>query len=101
MEDFLGECRRVMRYRHFSYHTKQSYLDWIEKFVRHFKRIKPQEMESEQAREYLTYLANEREVSANTQSDVQHSERRVQRDIVSVSPRSRPRAGCQHGRSRP
>jgi hypothetical protein len=39
MAQFLEECRRSMRYRHLSYHTEQSYLDWIEKFVRHFKRL--------------------------------------------------------------
>ena len=68
MSEFLDECRRVMRYRHLSYHTEKSYLDWIEKFVRHFKRVKPQGMESSHAREYLTYLANERAVSATTQN---------------------------------
>ena len=68
MAEFLEECQRVMRYRHFSYHTEKSYLDWIERFVRHFKRIKPQDMDSTQAREFLTYLANERAVSANTQN---------------------------------
>ncbi len=68
MSQFLEECQRVMRYRHLSYHTEKSYLDWIEKFVRHFKRIKPQDMESTHAREYLTYLAHERSVSATTQN---------------------------------
>ena len=57
-----------MRYRYLSYHTEKSYLDWIEKFIRHFKRIKPQDMESDHAREYLTYLANERQVMAATQN---------------------------------
>jgi site-specific recombinase XerD len=70
MAEFLNECRRVMRYRHLSYHTEKSYLDWIEKFVCYFKRIKPQDMDSSQAREYLTYLANERQVSATTQNVV-------------------------------
>ncbi len=68
MLEFLDECRRVMRYRHLSYHTEKSYLDWIERFVRHFKRVKPQDMESTQAREFLTYLANERAISAATQN---------------------------------
>ncbi len=68
MAEFIEECRRVLRYRHLSYHTEQSYLDWIEKFVRHFKRIKPQDMDSTHARAYLTYLASERGVSAATQN---------------------------------
>jgi integron integrase len=58
----------VMRYRHLSFHTEKSYLDWIEKFVRHFKRVKPQDMDSSHARGYLTYLASERQVSAATQN---------------------------------
>lgn len=68
MADFLEACRREIRYRHLSYHTENSYLSWIEKFVRHFKRVKPQDMESEHAREFLTYLATEREVTAPTQN---------------------------------
>jgi integron integrase len=68
MSEFLEECQRVIRYRHLSYHTEKSYLDWIEKFVRHFKRVKPQDMESTHAREYLAYLANERGISATTQN---------------------------------
>lgn len=68
MPEFIEACRRVMRYRHLSYHTEKSYLNWIEKFVRHFKTVKPQDMESAYAREYLTYLAVEREVSATTQN---------------------------------
>jgi integron integrase len=66
--EFLEACRRAMRYRHLSYHTEKSYLDWIERFVRHFKRVKPQDMESEHAREFLTFLANERGVTAPTQN---------------------------------
>ncbi len=68
MAEFLETCRRSMRYRQLSYHTERSYLDWIERFVRHFKRIKPQDMNSEHAREFLTYLANERSVTAPTQN---------------------------------
>lgn len=68
MLEFLETCRRTIRYRHLSYHTEKSYLDWIERFVRHFKRVKPQDMESEHAREFLTYLANERAVTAPTQN---------------------------------
>lgn len=68
MEEFLAHCRRVMRYRRLSLHTERSYLDWIEKFVRHFKKVRPQQMSSQHVREYLTYLANERAVSAKTQN---------------------------------
>ena len=68
MDAFLDACQRVMRYRHLSYHTEKSYLDWIERFVRHFKRVKPQEMESFHAREFLTHLANDRAVTASTQN---------------------------------
>lgn len=68
MAEFLEECRRAIRYRLLSYHTEKSYLDWMEKFVRHFKRVKPQDMDSWHAREYLTYLATERQVSAPTQN---------------------------------
>lgn len=67
MADFLTQCQRAMRYRRLSYLTELSYLGWIKKFVRHFKRIKPR-IASAQAREYLTNLATECAVSAATQN---------------------------------
>jgi hypothetical protein len=67
MAEFLEECQRILRYRHLSYPTEQAYLDWIEKLVRHFKRVKLQDRDSTHAREYLRYLANQRGISATTQ----------------------------------
>jgi len=68
MPEFLGVCRSAIRYRQLSYHTEKAYLEWIERFVRYFKRVKPQDMESEHARIFLTYLAAELEVTAPTQN---------------------------------
>jgi site-specific recombinase XerD len=68
MDEFLEACRRVMRYRRLSYHTEKSYLDWIERIVRHFKRVKPQDMDSAHAREFLTHLASEGAITSNTQN---------------------------------
>lgn len=68
MAEFLEACQRLMRYRYLSYHTERSYLDLVEKFVRHFKRLKLQERESWHVREYLTYLMHEHGISAATQN---------------------------------
>ena len=69
----LEETRQLMRQRHMSIRTEQSYLRWIEEFLR-FERTRsggwrhPREMGSEEINRYLTYLAVERKVAASTQN---------------------------------
>ena len=65
----LEETRQLMRQRHMSIRTEQSYLRWIEEFLR-FERTRsggwrhPREMGSKELHRYLTYLAVERKVAA-------------------------------------
>ncbi len=69
----LEETRQLMRQRHLSIRTEQSYLRWIEEFLR-FERARtgawrhPREMGSEEIGGYLTYLAVKRKVAASTQN---------------------------------
>ena len=69
----LEETRRLMRMRHMSIRTEESYLRWIEEFLR-YERTRtgewrhPREMGSEEITRYLTYLAVERKVAASTQN---------------------------------
>jgi integron integrase len=54
--------------RHYSIRTEQAYEQWISRFL-HFHGMKPAvDLTSEDIRIYLEYLATERKVAANTQS---------------------------------
>lgn len=69
----LEETRRLLRARHMSIRTEESYLRWIEKFLRfHFaqqgKWIHPAEMGDLEINQFLTHLAVEKRVSASTQN---------------------------------
>src|SRR5947209_4682554 len=67
MEEFLTQCRRVMRLRRLSRHTETSYLYYIEQFIR-FHNQRPETLTPEHVRDFLTHLAVDREVAASTQN---------------------------------
>jgi hypothetical protein len=65
---FLTTVRR----RHYAYRTEQSYLVWIERFARHFKRNDLEAMGSEQIRSFLDSLALDEQLSASSQRQALH-----------------------------
>ena len=56
-----------MRLQHKSYRTEQSYLGWVRRFIRFYRGESTQALGAPEARHYLTYLAIERRVAAQTQ----------------------------------
>jgi integron integrase len=57
-----------MRTLHYSIRTEQSYLSWIRQFILFHHKRHPSEMGGSEVGEFLSYLANERHVSASTQN---------------------------------
>lgn len=64
----LEQVRDVIRRKHFSFRTEQTYLDWIRRFILFHGKRHPNEMAEGEVTEYLTYLARERKVAASTQN---------------------------------
>jgi site-specific recombinase XerD len=77
----LDQMRGVLRLKHYSYRTEQSYIDWVERFVRYHARKKsaqagsnrlawrhPREMREEEVSEFLTHLARDGNVAPSTQN---------------------------------
>jgi Phage integrase, N-terminal SAM-like domain len=60
--------RNVLRCKHYSYRTEQSYLYWIRHFVLFHNRKHPKDMGEPEIAMFLTHLATERRVSASTQN---------------------------------
>jgi len=64
----LDQVREVIRMKHYSSRTEKTYADWIKRFILFHGKLHPKEMGAEEVQEYITYLANERQVSSSTQN---------------------------------
>lgn len=58
----------VIRRKHYSYATEKNYVNWILRYIRYHKLRHPKDMAEREVIEFLSYLANERNVSSSTQN---------------------------------
>ncbi|MBA3387261.1 MAG: integron integrase [Verrucomicrobiota bacterium] len=64
----LEQVRDLMRVRHYSVRTENTYCDWIERFIRFHGKRHPNELREREVGAFLTYLAREGNVAASTQN---------------------------------
>jgi integron integrase len=64
----LDQVRDVIRRKHYSFRTEQTYLDWTRRFILFHRKRHPKEMAEAEVTEFLTYLAREGKVAASTQN---------------------------------
>jgi site-specific recombinase XerD len=64
----LDQVRQTARVKHFSYRTEQSYVRWIERYIRWHGIRHPAEMGGPEVEAFLTHLAVEGQVAASTQN---------------------------------
>ena len=64
----LDQVRNALRAKHYSIHTEEAYLHWIKRYILFHHKRHPQEMNSPEIEQFLTYLAVERNVAASTQN---------------------------------
>jgi len=64
----LDSVRAEIQLRHYSYRTEKAYVDWIRRFILFHGRRHPREMGGTEVREFLSYLASDRQVSPATQA---------------------------------
>ena len=62
------QMRDVMRVKHYSLRTEQSYCDWVERFIRFHRMRHPREMGEEEVGAFLTDLARRQNVAPSTQN---------------------------------
>lgn len=63
----LEQVRDVIRRKHYSFRTEQSYVDWIRRFILFHNKRHPRDMAEAEVTEFLTYLARVGKVAASTQ----------------------------------
>ena len=64
----LDEVRRVIRLKHYSIRTEQSYCDWIKRFILFSGTRHPKEMGEAEVTAFLSHLATDLNVAASTQN---------------------------------
>jgi len=64
----LEQVREVIRMKHYSIRTEQTYAQWIKRFILFHNKKHPAEMGENEVYEFLSYLATVEKVSASTQN---------------------------------
>src|SRR4029079_4834760 len=64
----LDRVRAILRARHYSRRTEESYLGWIRRYIHFHGRRHPDELGEPEITRFLSALATERQVSASTQN---------------------------------
>ena len=68
MSKFLDGVRDLLRTRHYSYRTEETYLNWIRQYILFHDKRHPAEMGAPEVTKFLTHLAVNRHVAASTQN---------------------------------
>ncbi|ENF8746840.1 phage integrase N-terminal SAM-like domain-containing protein [Vibrio fluvialis] len=66
---FLKGLQEEMRMRGYSIRTEKTYLYWIKAFINFHHKRDPETMGTEEVAQFLTFLANKRNVAINTQKN--------------------------------
>lgn len=62
------DMHKMLRLMHRSYHTERAYLSWLKRLYRFSGGRPPSDLESEDVKDFMTYLAVEQNVSASSQN---------------------------------
>ena len=80
----LDQVRLLCRQKHFSPKTEQSYVYWIRQFIIFNQKQHPRDMGQGEIEKYLNHLANQRRVSASTQSSALNAIAFLYRDVLDL-----------------
>jgi integron integrase len=64
----LDQVREVIRVKHYSLRTENTYVDWIKRFILFHGKRHPGTLGAEEVRAFLSHLATQRNVAASTQN---------------------------------
>ena len=78
----LEQLRHEVRVRHYSHRTEEAYAAWARRFILFHGKRHPATMGEREVARFLTWLATERRVSANTQSQALSAILFLYRDVL-------------------
>jgi integron integrase len=78
----LEKVRQVIRARHYSPRTEETYVHWIKRFIFFHNKRHPAEMGEKEIGQFLSSLASEQHVSASTQNQALNAILFLYRDVL-------------------
>jgi len=67
-KNLLEQVRDVIRLKHYSYKTENSYVNWIKRYILFHHKRHPEEMGRKEIETFLTYLVVKKNIAASTQN---------------------------------
>ncbi len=64
----VAEMRKLLRLRHYAYRTEQTYVEWVERYIKYAKSQGLEWIDPASVRAFLSYLALQRKVASSTQN---------------------------------
>ncbi len=64
----LDQYSEVLRNLHYSARTEKTYISWVRKYILYHNKRHPREMGTRQINEFITSLANQKNIAASTQN---------------------------------
>ena len=80
----LDLVRGVLRRKHYSIRTEQSYVAWIRRFIFFHGKRHPAQMDKPEVIAFLTHLAVQRDVAASTQNQALSAILFLYRDVLEL-----------------
>lgn len=80
----LDELRSVLRVRRYSQRTAQSYTQWVQRYVRFHGLRHPSTLDASHVKRFLSYLAEDRRVSASTQNQAMAAILFLYRELLKI-----------------
>jgi integron integrase len=66
--DWIDRLRNIIRCKHYSIRTEESYIDWVRRFLAFHADLPPERLAEPEISSFLTYLAVHENVAASTQN---------------------------------
>lgn len=80
----LDQVRQVLRLKHYSFRTEESYVRWIARFILHHNKRHPSTMNFPEIQDFLTHLAVNDHVSASTQNQALAALHFLYREVLTI-----------------
>jgi len=64
----LDQYSEVLRNRHYSLRTEKTYISWVRQYILYHQKRHPREMGAPEINAFITYLVNQKNISASTQN---------------------------------
>ncbi|MBW2642306.1 MAG: phage integrase N-terminal SAM-like domain-containing protein, partial [Deltaproteobacteria bacterium] len=84
-EKLLDLAREILRRKHYSIRTEETYVGWIKRYIYFHNKQHPKDMGVPEIEEFLTHLAVDRNVSPSTQNQAFNALLFLYRNVLNIS----------------